>query len=235
MHMNQLHPVRWQILDDLRHRESARYSDLQKPSGLDSDVFKFHIKNLLANGWIQKNDTGEYALTAAGKEFANNLDDDRRTTKKQPKLSIIIHAKRTNSGREEFLFQKRQRNPYWGYWGHIGGAIPWGQEPEDVAASELLKQTGLKATLSLKAFYRQRDYAKGSGDLLEDKLFVIIDATDVQGVIQNDWPGGHSAWMTLSEVQAAEPYFLSIPHVIKMIQDGETYRSNRIDYASDQY
>jgi ADP-ribose pyrophosphatase YjhB (NUDIX family)/predicted transcriptional regulator len=233
---SKLHKVQARILYALRHTESARYSDLMRPTGLESDVFKFHIRNLKNLGLIEKRDDGTYTLTAKGKEFANNLDDLSRGPQKQPKLTLRVLLFRTNTkGEVEYLLQERHRNPFWGYWDPIGGPILWGESIEEAAARELEKQTGLNAEFAVKSFYRVRDYREETSELLEDKLFVVLSATTYTGELKNEWHGGRNTWMTVAELLTTKKYFESTPKMIALLQSGLSYASDDIRYTPEQY
>jgi len=47
-----------------------------KPTELQSDAFKFYARRLRELGYVEKDGDGNYTLTAKGKEFANNLDEE---------------------------------------------------------------------------------------------------------------------------------------------------------------
>ncbi|QQS18081.1 NUDIX hydrolase [Candidatus Saccharibacteria bacterium] len=51
-----------------------------------------------------------------------------------------------------------------------------GENFEDAAKRGLKEQTNLDVSVSFCGFYRQRDYAEDSKELLEDKLFIIFQA-----------------------------------------------------------
>lgn len=185
------------ILYILRHTPSTRYSSLQKPTGLESDTFKFHLRKLIKKGFVLK-EGAQYALTPSGKEFANNLHGNQ--IQKQPKLSLFLVVSRTNKGGiTEYLLQKRQRNPFFGYTGCLSGPAKWGEEFEMTASNELLKQAGITAHFKVVSFNRTRDYSRDNV-LLEDKLFVILQThIDTKNTIQ-EWSGGNNMWASLEEI-----------------------------------
>jgi ADP-ribose pyrophosphatase YjhB (NUDIX family) len=231
MSTTELHKAQASILRTLRHNRSVRYSVLRHPTGMDSDVFKFHLRKLQELGYVNKLRSGEYTLSPSGKEFANNLSKLQRTTQKQPKLSMSIIVKRN----KQYLFQQRFRNPYYGFWGCITGPVQWGEQIEDTAGRELEKQTGLTAKFSVRAFYRKTDFNSGSNMLLEDKLFAIVEATNVSGNLVNEWAKGLNAWMSVDDLKAKERYFTSTCAFIEMMRSGVHYRSANAYYAEDEY
>jgi 8-oxo-dGTP pyrophosphatase MutT (NUDIX family) len=207
-----------------------------RPTGMESDSFKFHIRALTKLNYITKKDNGDYQLTTLGKEFANNIDELNRTVQKQPKLSVMLVVSRHNdNNQQEFLFQKRLRSPYYNYWSFITGPVQWGEAFEETAARELEKQTNLTASLEVTTFYRKRDYISAKSNLQEDKLFVILKATNVLGQITNDWSGGANEWMTAEELGQKSLHFDSDFEVIEVIGHGRTYLSQELLYDASNY
>jgi hypothetical protein len=207
-----------------------------RPTGLESDTFKFHLRKVIDFGYVEKRLTGEYHLTASGNEFANNLDSAKRTIQKQPKLSVLIVAsKQAENGNELFLVQKRLRRPFLGFWGCLSGPVRWGEEAEETAERELRKQTGLTGSFTVRTFFRKRDYKTGSGELLEDKLFFVIEATGVKGELSNAWAGGFNQWMTADELSGQTNKFESSVDAIEILQMNKTYISQKAYYELDKY
>lgn len=232
-----MHKVQTSILKSLRRSESATFSALMKPTGLLSDAFKFHLQKLVHAGYVCKLSSGEYCLTTVGKEFANNLDNDRHTVQKQPKLSVIlIISRETPDGSAEYLLQKRLRNPFLNFWGLLSGPVKWGELPEETAQRELRKQTGLQATFEVGAFYRQRDYQYDTDQMLEDKLFAVLIARSVRGSLANDWSGGHNSWKKLNDWKtSSEKLFPATNLVITAIHEGRPYIEKSVYHQLDDY
>jgi hypothetical protein len=233
---SQLHQAQVSILKTLRRAESVRYKDMRLPTELDSDVFKFHLRKLVKLGYIRKLPTSYYELSASGKEFANNLDEQARVQQKQPKLSLVMVASRPDaSGQDLFLLQQRFRNPFWGFWGLVSGPAHWGVPFEETAAAEFQKQTGLSASFEVRSFCRQRDYGTASGNLLEDKLFVVLSASRLRGRLGSMWLGGSNKWMALGELERQSHYFKGTPRLIDLAQGSEPFASHEVVYGADDY
>jgi predicted transcriptional regulator/ADP-ribose pyrophosphatase YjhB (NUDIX family) len=235
MTTHELHKAQASILKTLRHSQSARYTFLMQPTGLESDVFKFHLRKLVNSKLVQKNEEGCYCLTPRGKEFANNLSKQKPIVQKQPKLSVAIIAKRRGQNKSEYLFQKRLRNPHFEFWGCLSGPVQWGEPIEQTAKYEFEKQTGLQATYQVKSFYRLSDYGQTSNELLEDKLFAVVEAQNVKGEIANSWHGGFNAWMTLKELQTQEKYFKHQAELVEMVETGKKYSTGKAFYNYTEY
>lgn len=237
-HEVQIHDAQTKILRELLFRPSAGYAELQKPTGLSSDHFNFHIKRLVELGYIEKRGTKQYALTARGKEHTNKLDTETNTLERQPKLSVIIVGWRERAGGQEleFLVQQRRKNPYYGYWGRLGGKIRWGETVLEAAARELEEETGLSADLEYKGLYHKMDYNEQTGELLEDKFFLIIKATNFQGELVEDFEGGHNAWLTHREIGQQDKVFQGMRESFGFAdQDQLTFNENKLHYHPADY
>ena len=81
-----IHDAQVLILRELLFHQSANYAKLQRPTGLTSDHFNFHINRLLELGLVERVEKGQYKLTIAGKEYANKIDTDNNTIERQPSL-----------------------------------------------------------------------------------------------------------------------------------------------------
>lgn len=236
MNQNPLHRAQLSILQTLRHAPSSRYTDLREPTGLDSDIFKFHIRKLQQYGYIEKLSSGEYQLTISGKEYANNLDKTKRMLQKQPKLSVLLVVVREDpDGVSRYLLQQRTRHPHWGYTGFISGPVRWGIDAAETASKELLKQTGVSATFHTAGFCRQRDYEPNSHVLLEDKLFQVMVATGSIGDDFIAYPGGTASWMSLEELKESDKHFELTHHVAKMIEHGENYIAIDLERLAEHF
>jgi len=200
-----LHPAHVAILRVLLFTPSARFAELQKASELTSDHFNFYLKQLLDEGYVDKNDDGTYVLTGKGKEFANRFDTDARTVERQPKVAVCLMVRRG----DKQLVQQRLKQPYYGYWGRPTGKIRWGETILDAAARELMEETGLVADLEFESVYHKMDINKATGELLEDKIFFIVACNDPRGELIEEFEGGRNAWMTQKEYAAQELSFES--------------------------
>ncbi|MDX2776006.1 NUDIX hydrolase [Streptomyces caniscabiei] len=204
-----------------------------RPTHLESDVFKFHLRALVDANLVVKNDDGSYSLTATGKEFANNVDDETGLRSQSPKVSMLLVVRRQIDGETKYLFQQRQRSPFYGYWGLISGPVAWGVAIETAAHDELVKQSGLSASFRVQGFCRVRDYTADSQTLLEDKLFAIVVASADKDELR-PWQGGTSQWMTVDELAFQPKHFDLTEKVLSNIGTAP-YFEVRTAYFQDSY
>ncbi len=99
---NQIHFIQQEIFKTLLLSEAARFSDML-PEGIYSEHFNFHVKQVVKNGYVIKNEQGLYELTDIGKEFANRFDIDSASVRfeKQAKIGVIIKAIKTDEDGEK--------------------------------------------------------------------------------------------------------------------------------------
>lgn len=212
-----IHAAQTSILRELLFRPQAEYAELQKPTGLTSDHFNFHISRLVELGLVEKLSRGTYKLTSKGKEYANRLDTDNNTIERQPKVAVIMALERQVDGKTEYLFQERLKNPYFGFWGLPSGKMRWGETIVETATRESLEETGLQATFHVAGVYHEHVKQAESGEILEDKMFFVVRGTHPHGELTADFEGGHNEWMTFDEASKKIKKFDSFAHEIEIL------------------
>jgi ADP-ribose pyrophosphatase YjhB (NUDIX family) len=229
------HAAQVAILRHLLFAPEAGFAEIQKTTELTSDHFNFHIKKLIDEGYVEK-PAKNYRLTVKGKEYANRMDTDENEIEKQPKVSVAITLERSNSkGEREFLFQQRKKNPYYDFWGRVGGKMRWGETVIEAAERELEEETGLKASFEYKLLYHKRDFDKKSGQLLEDKIFLCVYATEYSGELIEEFEGGINRWMTNEEFHQQPKRFDSVDDFIDLIDNGVGFTEKEFYYDESEY
>lgn len=229
------HEVQVIILRHLLFMPQAGFAELQKMTGLSSDHFSFHIKKLVDEDYIEKTERS-YRLTHKGKEYSNRMDTDDKTIEKQPKVSIAITLERKNNeGEREFLFQQRKKNPYYDFWGRVGGKMRWGESVIEAAQRELKEETGLEADFEYRLLYHKRDFNKVTGKMLEDKIFLCVYATEYRGELTEKFEGGVNKWMTTEEFHRQPKRFVSVDDFMDLMDRGETFAEREFYYDESEY
>jgi 8-oxo-dGTP pyrophosphatase MutT (NUDIX family) len=189
----EIHEFQMTILRELLFKPGARFRDLNKVD-VTNDHFAFHVKHLLKNGLIIKDD-GKYFLTTSGKEFANRMDTDVLKLERQAKLAVAIHALRVKKSVKEYLVHQRLKEPFYGWYGSHSGKIRWGERPLDCAKREFLEETGLTGKFKLKGIVHYHHVHK-NGRFLEDKYFWTFRVYGVKGELKEKVPEGKNLWMS---------------------------------------
>lgn len=230
-----VHTVQTSILRELLFHPEAGYAELQKPTGLSSDHFNFHIARLVELGLVEKVSRGKYRLTAKGKEYANRLDTDENTIERQPKVAVILAIERQHDGRTELLFQERLKNPYFGFWGLPSGKIRWGETIIMTAERESLEETGLIADFRVAGVYHERVIQEETGEELEDKIFFVCHGTNPRGRMLKDFEGGHNEWLTVDEALKKEKIFDSLKIEADIISARDWLVERTTSYSKDAF
>lgn len=229
-----LHPAQSSVLFTLRHATSARYSELQRTTTLESDVFKFHLRKLQTYGYVMKMDSGAYELTAEGKEFANRHDEKTGRMIAQPKSSMLIVVTTVSNGQTYYLAHRRSREPFRNFWGIGSGPVIRGVPIYEQATTELKKQTGIDADLNVCGMYRVISTAP-NGDVREDTLFAVVCAEVSSKITPHEWIGGKSSWMTKEELLGQTKLFSNTQGLFEMLEQGDIFRENSYVYNNDEY
>lgn len=212
-----IHAAQTSILRELLFHPHAGYAKLQKPTGLTSDHFNFHISRLVELGLVEKVNRGLYSLTPRGKEYANRLDTDNATVERQPKSAVILALQREQNGQIEYIFQERLKNPYYGYWGLPSGKIRWGETIIETARRESLEETGLEGDFKVMGVYHEHVLSEETGEMLEDKIFFVVLGTNMRGNLLDNFEGGHNEWMTFDLAKQKPKRFQSFEQEIEIL------------------
>jgi ADP-ribose pyrophosphatase YjhB (NUDIX family) len=230
-----VHAAQTAILRELLFRPQAGYAELQRPTGLMSDHFNFHVVRLVDLGLVQKVVRGKYKLTPKGKEYANKLDTDQNTIERQPKCAVMLCIEKEIKGARQFLLQERLKHPYFGFWGVPTGKIRWGETILQTAARELMEETGLEADFRYVGVYHEHAYQKESGELLEDKIFHVVHCQNPRGKLTETFEGGRNEWMTKAQAEAQQKKFDSVTIELGMVDKEYAFVENIVTYAADQF
>jgi 8-oxo-dGTP diphosphatase len=231
-----IHDAQVSILRELLFHPSAGFAVMQKPTGLTSDHFSFHITRLVDLKLVEKVSRGTYRLTPRGKEYANRLDTDNNTVERQPKSAVLLALRRNRTdGTEEFLFQERLKNPYFGFWGLPSGKIRWGETIIQAAERECLEETGMTADFKVAGVYHEHVKSTESGELLEDKIFFVVLGTDPRGELQADFEGGHNEWLSHKEAGAKPKKFDSFTVELDILESDEWLIERLTSYTNEHF
>lgn len=181
------HHIQKYIIATLVSKDSARFSEL-RPEHTDSNVFTYHLNSLVSQGFVSKDEEGNYQLTNSGKLLGVNISEKKDAVLEQAH-SILLLVVRDG---DKWLLRKRLAQPMRGKIGFIHGEPVAGLAVVDAASKILQERTGLSAKFSVK----------GSGlislwdeSLLESYThFVLLEAADISGDLQDTDEFGENNW-----------------------------------------
>lgn len=168
--------------------------------GITSDHVNYHLKELMRHKLVGKTDK-LYHLTDLGKDYSGNLDDEIRLLEKMPKPSVIVWAMRKRKdGVNEYLVNRRTRQPYFGKVGRITGKVRYGEALADAALRELKEETDLSADfIQLDSVYH-KIRRRPDGVTVQDNIFFIFFLTNFQGKLKEKHEFQENFWITAQDV-----------------------------------
>ncbi len=209
------HKIQLLILKELLFRPKSRFSDLNL-TGLSNDHFSYHVRSLIKAGLVEKVNY-KYALSNEGKKLTSNLDTTTSSFEKQPKVSVILIVQKD----KEFLWQKRMKEPYFGYNGFATGKVKFGETVEEAALRELKEETNLVADFKHKFVLHEMVYGK-EGDMLEDKYFNVMHGTNVKQELQTKTEDGENYWIKPKDMKKALPQYHNELEIFKLFKDNQS-------------
>jgi 8-oxo-dGTP pyrophosphatase MutT (NUDIX family)/predicted transcriptional regulator len=228
----EIHRAQAQILKELLLKPSARFRDLNV-TGLTTDHFTFHLRQLVESELIIKDRKGRYQLTATGKEFANRFDTQTVNLERQAKLAVLIVGIKKDQKSVKYLIQQRLKQPYYGYRGFVTGKVRWGETLPEAAQREFAEETGLRGKFTFVGLRHKIDYST-AGLLLEDKFFMVFRADRLEGNFRKNFEGGRNQWFSEKEIQKLPKLFPDVKITLRFIQ-GQTLRFHEKKYRVSTY
>ncbi len=194
------HEMQRKIILKLIHKPELSFNELWAKDG-ESNKFAYHVNKLEESGFINKNKKGSYKLTDEGRKLSAFIEGDTGTRAEFPNFSIVIMAKKG----ERYLFQKRLKEPFYGYWGFIAGKINFGQNMFECATRDLLEEAGLHAKeWKLKAIEQVKTFE--AGKLLFHHYLFHVETSKVSGELKEKTHKAENAWLTLKEYSKRETF-----------------------------
>lgn len=216
-----MHQIQNNILKVLLFSQKARFAELNADN-ISNDHFTFHLKRLLKQQLVEKNEQGFYNLTIAGKEFANRLDADSEQVceERQAKVSVLVVCVDNSDKETRYLVQERLKHPYYGFYGFVSGKIKWGETVFEAGQRELKEEAGLEAELALAGIEHKIDYSD-KDELLEDKYFYIMKGTNFSGQLLESFEGGRNTWLSKQEIDKIPNLFDDVLKIMKVVEKGK--------------
>lgn len=118
-----MHYVRKHILKTLSLSKWARFRDM-RPRNVDSNLYNYHLKELLKEGYIERNETKGYRLSPYGLRFVNQISMEIFEPRWQPKIVTVLVCRKDN----KVLLWKKHKQPYIHTWTWPGGKMHYDDE-----------------------------------------------------------------------------------------------------------
>lgn len=200
-----LHHIRRSVLDQLATAESMRYGEL-KPKDLDGNVFTYHLKGLIVDNLVRKNETGDYLLTERGRDFIVHRYEDALLSAH----SIFLIVLKRQS---KYLLRRREVQPLIGYAGFLHGEPEAGVDVIQTAKKRLYTKTGMdNINLSIAGSALISQYR---ADELQSFSHAIILSGETEQDIETEGDAtGSNFWDNLDTAQKLLPSCIDITNMI---------------------
>ncbi|MBH1956353.1 hypothetical protein I8H84_02115 [Candidatus Saccharibacteria bacterium] len=185
------HHIQRTIVYTLAFAESMRFGEL-KPDELDNKLFNYHLKKVIAAGYVAKNDEGLYTLTSEGKRVGKGA------LKKQSRLIdraysiLLLCVRRESDG--AWLLVRRRTQPLLGLKGFMQAQPAKDRDVVQTAADVCLEQTGLTGTFVVHGHGYFRIYR--GGELESFIHFTLLTCTEIQGELTQSTEQAEYYWDT---------------------------------------
>ncbi len=206
-----MHEHRASILRKLMHSSGMSFNELWGKNG-NSNKFAYHLKILEEDELVEKIE-GKYCLSHKGKKYATYVDGISGNKTKFPLIGIIcvIYDKAKN----KYLMSRRLKEPFYGYYGFIGGKLEFSQYIYECAKKEIKEETGLECDLKLKGIWSSKTY--NNSELSYNHQMFILLCTNPRGEFLEKMREGENVWLSEKEM-FEHKLFSDIPHLLDIVK-----------------
>lgn len=199
--METLHEIQIHILTILLKNNSATFTSM-KPVNIENDQYNYHLKHLIKQGVVTKNENS-YSLTTKGKKFISNLDifGQMQQFFKVSVALFVIRDNPENPQEKQMLVQKRLRHPFYGDIHGFAGKIRLGENITECAKRKLQEECGLIGDFKFVGVHRKMKYFNNK--LVEDALYHQCYCDNVTGILEEKNDFGEHYWYSLDDARKA--------------------------------
>lgn len=173
------HHIQKNIVYNLALVESARFGEL-KPEDVENKLFDYHLKKVIAEGLVAKNEDGEYTLTTKGRRVGKDAIKKSDHLIDRAYSVLFLAIRRESDG--AWLLCRRKTHPLLGKVGFMNAQPSLTQHAAEVAHDEALRKTGLNCAFTVRGSGYLRIYEH---DQLESFThFTVLECTDAQGELR---------------------------------------------------
>lgn len=140
------HWLQKEIISALLGVDVLPFSKL-KPQGVESNLFMYHLRRLMAQDMVVKI-AGGYQLTPKAKAFVDRASLSSLLIRLQPKMLTILSVQRPDG---KYAILEHLHQPYLHWLAYPSGKVHYGEDIHAAAVRELHEKTGLtNVDLSLR-------------------------------------------------------------------------------------
>ncbi len=207
------HHIQQKIIWTLAHHETAKFSDL-RPKGVESNVFTYHLKQLIKAGHIEKLPNSTYQLSFSGKALGVNSDLSLNEWLIQAH-SITLMALETEEG---LLLRKRLAQPMFGYYGLIHGEPRMGEPVEEGAKYWFKRRTGLEADFTVRGFGLFSIFGENNKFESFTNAVILSSKSIVSGELETTFESGENVWTKDINKIPKDKMFQNMPGILDKLK-----------------
>ena len=207
------------IIARLKNADSLRYSELKPDADIPNDLYNYHLKKLVADGFIIKTDAG-YKLSPRGIRHVADVHHTSDQDDRLFKYNVLLVVTREIDGVVHILNQRRTSQPSYDIIGVPGGTVLKSEPLLDGAHRKLRQETGVDGEFSYVGLERRIFYK--DNHLFSDVLFPICLCIQPVGEpIVTEF--GENMWVPIDQaiINDSRPHdsIESLPKVLRAIRD----------------
>lgn len=124
-----MHYIRRHILREVSLRKWARFRDM-KPPRVDSNLYSYHLKQLIKEGYVERITGKGYRLSPYGLSYVNQISMETFSIRRQPKIITALVVKKDG----KYLLWNKFKQPFIDKWSLPNGKVHFDDESIDAAA-----------------------------------------------------------------------------------------------------
>ncbi len=210
---------------------SLKFNEIEKASNIRSNELSYHLKRLMDDGLITKKGE-DYILTRTGETTAERIA--HFTGKEVGHMVVVIVAIRKG---DKIVLLKREKRPFKGYWGMIGGKTRFDESIPEAVKREAEEEAGIKIDVdSIKVKSVMLERVKTNQGISHGNILILTEAKPLNNISQTVMNGQHVDWFRLSDLKKNKIILsdrwmienfikrrgeIKIPHIIMKEDDGE--------------
>lgn len=175
------HHIQRAIVYKLAFAPSLRFGEL-KPDDIENKLFAYHLKKVMSAGYVEKNEDGEYLLTAEGRRIGKGAFDSDSRLLDRAYSTLLLAIRRKSDG--AWLLYRRNTHPMIHLAGFMHAQPNANEEVTATAAKTCFNQTGLSCTFYVHGHGYFRVYRQ---EQLESFThFTLLVCDDATGDLSQD-------------------------------------------------
>ena len=186
------HNIRQHILHALTYVKWGRFRDM-RPKNVDSNLYNYHLKALIKDGYVEHNKTKGYRLSPLGLYYAEQTSSENFKMCQKPKIITMSYIE---NEKREVLLWCQPRQPFINAWALINGKVHYEDESIESAAKREIDSFINKPIQTI----RQAGLIEVNVKILNNKVTHFIAHIFVINLNDNNIKAEHMKWININDL-----------------------------------